>query len=51
MFLGHVISIKGININPKVKVVLNQNRPINMMKIHSLLSLSGIMIGSLKDLH
>jgi len=40
MFLGHVISTKDININPKVEVVLNKNRPFNMMNIHSLLSLS-----------
>jgi hypothetical protein len=41
-FLGHVISIKGISVDPsKVKDVLDWRPPQNMSEIHSFLGLAG----------
>jgi hypothetical protein len=42
IFLGHVISIKGIFMDlRKIKTVLKWERPTNMIKIYSFLRLAG----------
>jgi len=42
VFLGHVISEKGISVDPKkIEVVLKWERPTNVTEIHSFLGLAG----------
>jgi len=42
VFLGHVISEKGISVDPKkIEVVLKWERPTNVIEIHSFLGLAG----------
>jgi len=42
IFLGHVISAKGVLVDPrKVEVVLNWDRPSNVIEIQSYLGLDG----------
>ena len=42
IFLGHVISTKGISMNSrKVEEILKWKRPMNMTEIHSFIGLAG----------
>ena len=42
MFLGHVISKDGITVDPnKIEAVVNWDRPTNVSKVRSFLSLAG----------
>ena len=42
VFLGHVISMDGITVDPnKIEAVVNWDRPTNVSKVRSFLSLAG----------
>ena len=42
MFLGHVVSAEGVSVDPqKIEVIVNWERPTNVIEVRSFLGLAG----------